>query len=258
MENKIIYTIGYTLFQNGNNISIDALFSILNKYNVDFLVDVRSVPYSKQYPECTADNLKFAGQQFGIRYIHMPEVGAKTSPQRDVFSKAIDIFYEDIFPIPKSNRPEHTALMSHEEIVDFNKFRNDKFFNDGLNRIETAYKKNFTLALMCSEKNPIECHRYFLISKALEHKNGEWLEIRHIVKNSKGDICTITNSELDAQLKETVFKRKEIINLSMLSASLIDPEYKIEKYYGETLQEKIIDFCDRYWNLMHGWKRNLF
>ena len=30
---------------------------------------------------------------------------------------------------------------------------------------------------------------------------------------------------------------------------------KIDNYFGKTRQEKIEDFCDRYWNLLHGWKK---
>ena len=33
-------------------------------------------------------------------------------------------------------------------------------------------------------------------------------------------------------------------------------ESPINNYYGETKQEKEYDFCDRYWNLMHGWKKD--
>ena len=29
---------------------------------------------------------------------------------------------------------------------------------------------------------------------------------------------------------------------------------KIENYFGNTLEDKKNNFCDRYWNLLHGWK----
>ena len=32
---------------------------------------------------------------------------------------------------------------------------------------------------------------------------------------------------------------------------------KIDNYYGDTIADKIDDFCDRYWNLMHGWKKDI-
>lgn len=254
MNKQRIYTVGYTSFQNGAYFDIDKMFNVLKEHEVTCLVDVRSVPFSKQYPQCNSDNLKIAGKKHGIPYLHMPEIGAKANPTQDVFSKASDIFFDDIFPISKSNRPEKTELFASEEIVDFNKFRNDEYFLDGIKRIGIAYKKKYTLCLMCSEKRPMDCHRYFLVSKALERKYGDWLTVEHIVQDTNGLFVTITNSELNKQLKELVFKKSEISKLDMLNASMFAPA-KIDNYYGDSLSEKIEDLCDRYWNLMHGWKK---
>lgn len=249
MIKKKLYTIGYTLFQKGNVIDVESLFETLKIYGINFLVDVRSVPFSKQYPQCNADAMKIIGKRFGIPYMNMPEIGAKADMQQDVFSKASDIFFEnEVFPIAKSYRPEKTELFDYEEIVDFGKFRHSEYFTNGLKRIKDAYDKNFTLCLMCSEKKPIDCHRYFLISKALEQRFGEWLEIRHIVENEDGSIGYISNYDLDKQLEEYVCEKKHVLNL-------IFKDTILDNYFGETEQEKLNDFCDRYWNLLHGWRK---
>lgn len=100
MKNNI-YTIGYTLFQRGSIFDLEGMYKTLHQFGVTHLVDVRSVPFSKQYPLCNEGSLRMSGKTFGIPYIHMPELGAKALPDLDVFSKATDVFFEDVFPIPK-------------------------------------------------------------------------------------------------------------------------------------------------------------
>ncbi len=250
-----LYTLGYTLFQDGPVIDIKKMLDTLTKFNITHLVDVRSTPYSKQYPQCNADNLKVASKHYSIIYGHMPELGAKASSIQDVFSKASDIFFEDIFPIPKSNRPEDTELYDYEDIVDFQKFRKDDYFSDGIKRLETAYDNNCTLALICSEKRPIDCHRYFLVSKTIEQKFGEWLDVEHIIQNKSGKIDTVSNKTLNKKLSELILNKNEIRKLDVLNSTIFEPA-KIDNYFGNTQEEKVNDFCDRYWNLMHGWKKS--
>ena len=86
MERRKLYTLGYTLFQNGAVIDIEKMFKTLKEFNVTHLIDVRSMPYSKQYPQCNAVNLKVAGKNFSIIYGHMPELGAKASPMQNIFT----------------------------------------------------------------------------------------------------------------------------------------------------------------------------
>jgi hypothetical protein len=252
-----LFTFGYTLFQKGMDINLERMFRTLQEYKVTHLIDVRSIPFSKQFPQCNTNYLKEVAKSFGIPYGHIPELGAKASPMQDVFSKASEIFFENIFPIARSNRPEKTELYADDMIVDFRKFRNDEYFSDGIKRIEKAYEQNCTIAIMCNEKEPLNCHRYFLASKAIEKKNGDWIEVEHIVQKEKvNELTLISNQELDKQLSEIILSKKEIKKMEIFDTYIFEPDNPaiIENYYGNTQEDKINDFCDRYWNLMHGWK----
>lgn len=253
MKKNIIYTIGYTLCREKevNRIDVNMLFDCMKKIGVQFLIDVRTVTFSKIYQECNPHNMKEQGKQYGVKYMSIPELGAKKSNQ-EVFSKAKDIFFEDIFPIAKNNRPEKEILNAFDEIVDFTKIYHDKEFNSGLERIKKACYKGYTLCLMCTEKDPMDCHRFFLISYALEQRWGNLLEIRHITGIGNNNITTINNQRLKQQLEEYVRSKPKFANIGQVS---LFSGCALEKYNGVTLQDKLDDFCNRYLNILHGWKK---
>lgn len=250
-----IYTLGYTLFGSGDYLDTDQMFSVLKGLGVTHLIDVRSVPYSQYTKASNYDSLKSEAKNYDITYGHIPELGARAENDTEVFSIASEIFPEDrVFPIPKSKRPEKDQeLYGYEEIVDFEKMRAEGHFLQGIKRIARAYEQGHTLALMCSEKYPHECHRYFLITRVLEGMYGDWLEVLHIT----GEDATISPScdVLDAIGRE-VEEALEAKGINCFQPELLG-EALIDRFEGVTLEEKRAVYCDRYWNLLHGWKRKV-
>ncbi|QNU25063.1 hypothetical protein IC806_01710 [Geobacillus zalihae] len=59
------------------------------------------------------------------------------------------------------------------------------FYRKGIKRLSTAYEKNLSVALMCSELKPEACHRSKLIGQTLSAKN---IEVKHIDEN--GELIT--------------------------------------------------------------------
>ena len=267
-----IYTFGYTLFRNKDdaNVNVPDMLQALKSLGVNTLIDVRSVPYSQQAPACNADLLKSSCATAGLMYGHMSELGAKADEYSDVFSLAGDVFCEkEVYPVPKSRRPDDGALLPSDEIVDFAKMRTSKLFLSGLERLRKGCRLGYRMALMCSEKNPVDCHRYFLISQAIA---GDTLEesfvVNHLCREPiSGRLITLPNADLDAGMRAAVFRVESIAKMRKVSTEDIfsSDEYapvswcqRLAPYRGLALNEKEQDFCLRYWNLLHGWRKTSY
>ena len=78
-------------------------------------------------------------------------------------------------------------------VVDYNKIRGEPKFKNGLEELLAIISYGKIVALMCSEKDPFDCHRFLLVSHSLAQKN---ITIEHILSN--GD--SISNGELEKKL----------------------------------------------------------
>jgi uncharacterized protein (DUF488 family) len=148
-----IYTIGTSIH------SADEFCSLLLKHHIDAIADVRSVPYSKHTPQFNKDILVHSLQRASIRYLDFgAEFGAR--------------------------RIEQEAYTDNK--VDFEKVAKLPVFLSGVERISTGINKGFNIALMCTEKYPLDCHRFSLLSNSLSKFLD--IDIEHILFD--GNIVT--------------------------------------------------------------------
>lgn len=161
MKNNLIFTIGHSTHR------IEHFVDLLNKYSINCIVDVRSVAASGFNPQFNKEPLSKYLNKSKITYLHFAdEFGAR------------------------KNLPE---LLDEEGRVDFEKVRHGENFLLGVERLKSGITKGYTIALMCSEADPFDCHRFSLISVFLER---ECIEVRHILR--EGTI--MTSSELEKKL----------------------------------------------------------
>lgn len=156
------FTIGHSTYES------ETFVKLLKLNNIEWLVDVRSVPYSQYNPQYNKENIKVFLENNGISYIFMGDLlGARYSNP--------ELFFPD------------------KEIVDFNKVRRTNEFNLGIERVIKGIKEGYKVCLMCSEKDPFECHRFVLVSCTLAKKG---IDVKHILEN--GDV--IFNEALEERL----------------------------------------------------------
>lgn len=147
--------------------AIEQFVSILKKQNINCLVDIRSSPYSQHTPQFNRESLMGGLKKENILYVYMGNTlgGRYTNP-------------ELLFPDGK---------------VNYDKVKQTKNFIRGIEKAIEGIKKGYKIVLMCSEKEPFDCHRFILVACELE-KRG--IIVKHILGNGN----TILNSELEKKL----------------------------------------------------------
>jgi uncharacterized protein (DUF488 family) len=139
-----LYTIGHS------NHTLDYFVGLLKRHAIDCLADVRSAPASKYNPQFNHASLGATLPDHGIAYLFLgKELGARSSdPSCYVDGKV------------RYDRLAATAL-----------------FQQGLDRVEKEAATR-RLALMCAEKDPLDCHRMVLIARHFVQRGDE---VQHIL-----------------------------------------------------------------------------
>jgi len=110
--------------------SFDELISLLRKYDVEILVDIRRFPRSKN-PDFIRENLESKLPKYGVKYVYMGDVLGG-------FRKG-----------------------------GYERYTKTKDFQDGIIRLrnlaENAGRNGRGVAIMCLEKKSRYCHRRFII-----------------------------------------------------------------------------------------------
>jgi hypothetical protein len=133
-ESIPIYTLGY------GHRAIEDFIALLQSYQIAYVVDVRSAPYSRFKPEFSKDTLERALKEGGLRYLYLGNI--------------------------LGGRPDDTSCYIDGK-VDYEAIKTKDWYQEGIERIKTAFEQQHRVALMCSEGKPEQCHRTKLLAVSL-------------------------------------------------------------------------------------------
>ena len=145
-----IFTIGYGMR------AIDQFIQLLKQYQITYLIDVRSKPYSKFNPEYSKGSLEGHIQQEGLKYVYMGDT--------------------------LGGQPNDRSVYTQDEKVDYRLLRQKDYYQRGVLRLRTAWGQQLSIAIMCSEAKPENCHRSRLIAETLF---AEGIDVMHIDENGE-------------------------------------------------------------------------
>ena len=139
-----VYTIGHSTQPAAG------LVEALRRHGIEAVVDVRSVPFSQHTPQFNRPALEATLAAAGVRYAFAGEfLGGRPSDPGCYRSGRV---------------PDGDA--NFLELVDYEEVARRPWFRRGLERlVEIAGGER--AAVMCSEEDPLRCHRHHLIAQAL-------------------------------------------------------------------------------------------
>ena len=143
-----IFTIGHS------NQLFSSLLELIQKNDINLVVDVRTSPYSKYSPHFNKKPLQAALEESSIKYVYIGnKIGGKPRDKK---------FY-------------------HDDKLIYHRLEKDENYQYGIKELIKLAGDN-RIVLMCSEEDPNRCHRHHLISQSLI-KNG--FSITHIRGNGE-------------------------------------------------------------------------
>ena len=167
---KTIWTIGHSTR------SIEEFIEMLLTFGIEILVDIRSFPGSKRFPQFNKENLAESLLTNKIEYVHILRLGGRRTPTKD----------------SKNTGWKEEAFRGYADYME------TEYFKKGIEELIEIAEKRKT-AIMCSEAVWWKCHRS-MISDYLK-LNG-WT-VLHIMDKTKTEehpytqVAKITAGKLD-------------------------------------------------------------
>jgi uncharacterized protein (DUF488 family) len=143
-DRPVLFTIGHS------NHSFDTFRGLLAQHRIEAIADIRSVPYSRYVPHFNPAPLRASLEALGIGYIELGSQLGIRPVDPDLYVNG-RVSYARV-----AERPEYQA---------------------GLDRVMQELAQH-RLALMCTEKDPLDCHRMILIGRGLR---GSAIDVVHIL-----------------------------------------------------------------------------
>lgn len=170
-----LFTIGCSI------LSLDDFIRNLKINKINVIADVRSIPYSRITPQFNKENLQERLKKEHILY--------------GEFSKEFG-----------ARRTEFCAYEDNQ--VSFKKTRQLPAFLEGVKRIQKGLEMGYSIGLMCTEKNPLACHRFSLVARGIIEQTG--IDVSHVLTDASIVSTELLENQMlkDFNLEQDLFSNR--------------------------------------------------
>ena len=157
----ICYTVGHS------KLLAEEFIRLIAAQRITCLADVRSTPYSEFSPQFNQSTLKASLASSKISYEYLGDL--------------------------LGGRYTNEALLFDDGVVNYSKVACTPQYEKGLASLLTLIQTAGNVAVMCSEKEPGQCHRAIMIGRSLAARH---VDVKHILQDGQ----LLSQSDLEEQL----------------------------------------------------------
>ena len=159
-----IFTIGHS------NHELAGFVDLLGAHAITAIADLRSSPASTRLPQFDQLALQASLRERGVAYVFLGDaLGGRPAP----------------------------TLLCPEGHADYERMATQACFSAGIDRLVRGGER-YTLALMCSEAEPSECHRALLVGRELAIRG---VDVLHILRDGSTEAHTALEGRLLAMAR---------------------------------------------------------
>lgn len=199
----LVLTIGHSTH------SLEAFVALLQQHGVTAVADVRSTPYSRFNPQFNRETLEQSVIAHGIEYVFLGrELGARSD--------------------------DHSCYENGR--VQYARLARTDLFRSGIERVVRG-ANDYRVALMCAEKEPLQCHRTILVARTLVELG---VVVQHILADGRLESHEATMERLldvVGLLHQDLFRSRD----ELIAEALVRQEERVayvdEKLAAEAARE---------------------
>jgi len=184
-DRPVVFTIGHS------NHSSERFLALLQGASITAVADVRSIPRSRRWPHFSRVRIEHWLAEAGIA--------------------------DDFLGAELGGKPADPALL-REGRPDYDLMAATPAFKAGLERVLDGAGR-YRIALMCAEREPLDCHRFLLVSRHLRERG---VCLRHILADGSIEPHEITENRL---------LRQAGLAVDALLANLPPPRHAVARAY---------------------------
>ena len=161
-----IYMVGHS------NHPLELFEKMLQREKISILYDIRMIPFSRYVPQYNQTTFPDTLQAWNIEYRYFSDIGPRIEGDTPLYDK---------------NGFNYDLALTRERII------------TGLKKLSAELQVDDIVAIMATKREPLECHRFLVLSRVLQ-------EMGHTIKHILPDE-TLSTTNLEEKMVKSMHRR---------------------------------------------------